>query len=128
MSKPQDDIAATLAGSPVYMAPEIHLQKGNYNLKADIFSLGIMLWEMWYGEDAADHISQALSNIGCHPRDLGLRYKKGLRPEMYHRYKPDVEWYNIITQCWDLTPEKRPEANQVRTFFDDFLRMNKPRK
>ena len=110
------------------MAPEIHLQKGNYNLKADIFSLGIMLWEMWYGEDAADHISQALSNIGCHPRDLGLRYKKGLRPEMYHRYKPDVEWYNIITQCWDLTPEKRPEANQVRTFFDDFLRMNKPRK
>ena len=110
------------------MAPEIHLQKGNYNLKADIFSLGIMLWEMWSGEDAVAHISHALSDIGCHTGDLGTQYEKGLRPAMYHRHKPDVEWFNIINQCWALEPAKRLKANQVRTFFDNFLRMNKPRK
>nr|XP_034307373.1 uncharacterized protein LOC105333658 isoform X2 [Crassostrea gigas] len=128
LSKPQTDISGTLAGSPVYMAPEVHLQRGIYNRKADIFSLGIMLWEMWYGEDAADHISSVLSAKGISARNLGIEYEDGLRPKMYDRYRPDLEWSNLIVQCWALEAKQRPEARHVRRFFDDFLRVNRPMK
>lgn len=106
------------------MAPEIHLQKGIYNRKADIFSLGIMLWEMWYGVDAADHISEALTKRGVKAMQLGQLLEKGLRPEMFDRFRPNPEWGNIITQCWTLESRKRPEARHVRRFFEDFLSLN----
>ena len=51
VSKDAKDITGTLAGTPVYIAPEVFHSK-LYDSKADIYSFGIMLWEMWYGRQA----------------------------------------------------------------------------
>ncbi len=43
------DMSRTMVGSPIYMAPEI---LGNlvYNAKADVWSLGVVLFEMLFGK------------------------------------------------------------------------------
>ena len=42
------NMAQTMLGSPIYMAPEI-LKEEIYTLKADIWSLGVVLFEMLFG-------------------------------------------------------------------------------
>lgn len=55
---PNHSLAETLCGSPLYMAPEI-LNYEKYNAKADLWSLGIVLFEMGSGHPpfkASNHL------------------------------------------------------------------------
>lgn len=46
--KPQPLVQGTIIGTPAFMAPEV-LEGRIYDSSADIFSLAITMWEMWYG-------------------------------------------------------------------------------
>jgi serine/threonine protein kinase len=45
-----DDLVSTICGSPIYMAPEL-LVKMKYNVKADIWSFGVIMYEMLHGRN-----------------------------------------------------------------------------
>jgi calcium-dependent protein kinase len=42
------EVMSTMSGSPYYIAPEVFLQ--NYNMKIDIWSLGVVLYIMLSGK------------------------------------------------------------------------------
>ncbi|XP_061187856.1 uncharacterized protein LOC133195895 [Saccostrea echinata] len=116
LTKPQREIGGSIVGSPAYMAPEVLLQTEIHNRKADIFSLAIILWEMWYGIDAAEHIQSQLFGT------LESAVKGGLRPSMTIEHKPPADWMALIKRCWDYDPKNRPEVDEVLNHFANFLK------
>lgn len=115
LAKQTLEIAFSIVGSPVYMAPEVLLQTENYDSKADIYSLAIILWEMWYGKDAADYIQQQLFG------PLEKAIKEGLRPSLNMSTKPPQPWLEVIAKSWEYEPAKRPSTDYLCDFFDSFL-------
>ena len=72
-SKEAKDITGSWAGTVLYMAPEV-FQSKRYSFQADIYNLGIILWEMWYGRQAfAGLKGLALKDISKKIADDGYR-------------------------------------------------------
>ena len=73
----QVNMAQTMLGSPIYMAPEV-LKEEIYTLKADIWSLGVVLFEMLFGycPFQSSSISQLINVI----KDTDLRIPKQINP------------------------------------------------
>ena len=108
VSKHAIDITGTLAGTPVYIAPEVFRSK-IYEFSADIYSLGIMLWEMWYGQPAFNNIEFTLEEF------LDLIVNKGCRPEHDNRCRPPPPcWHELMMMCWETDPTKRPKAKKCK--------------
>ena len=105
-AKAEIDIIGTCVGTPVYMAPEVfHSQV--YCTKADIYSLGLLMWEMWYGQ-------RVLVNVAATTlQDYFDWVDKGNRPvDRQGCKKPPSFWCKLMTECWDSSPEKRPTARE----------------
>lgn len=98
------DLTKTMVGSPIYMAPEI-LKGCNYSIKADIWSMGVVLFEILFGfcpyEDRTiarlinqiDHkpltIPRHINKISRKTEDL---LKKLLVVEPRYR----IDWNNLL--------------------------------
>jgi len=104
ISKPVIDITGTLAGTPVYIAPEV-FHSALYDCKADIYSLGIIMWEIWYGQ-------QAFNNFQVKSLEAFFAIVHGgTRPEHVDGCKPPpARWKQLLARCWNKNPEERPTA------------------
>ena len=111
VSKDVTDITGTLEGTPVYIAPEVfHSQL--YDGKADIYSFGLILWEMWYGQRAFTEFNGTMKLFFS-------RVDKGYRPkDVEGTKKPPAQWVQLMSRCWDRNPEQRPCANSCNHEID----------
>ena len=104
LAKAEIDITGTFRGTPLYTAPEV-FRSQVYDSKADIYSLGLLMWEMWYGQRAfADAARTTL-------HDFFDWVDKGSRPVHKQGFKtPPPLWEQLMTKYWDSNPDKRPTA------------------
>ena len=107
LAKAEVGITGTVAGTYVYMAPEV-FNSLEYGSKADMYSLGIVLWEMWYGR-------HAFADLPGTPRDFLNLVDQGNRPIHRKGCKvPPFHWEQLMKQCWDENPENRPTASNCK--------------
>eukprot|EP01087_Luapelamoeba_hula_P008577 TRINITY_DN2153_c2_g1_i1.p1 TRINITY_DN2153_c2_g1~~TRINITY_DN2153_c2_g1_i1.p1 ORF type:complete len:747 (+),score=124.57 TRINITY_DN2153_c2_g1_i1:301-2541(+) len=92
----------TYAGTPNWMAPEI-LRTELYTEKADIFSYGMVLWEML--TKRVPHENMRGTDIR---RSVG---RSGMRPALPEGCPR--KFATLITDCWAQNPKKRPSAQEV---------------
>ncbi|XP_067035342.1 uncharacterized protein [Acropora muricata] len=109
VSKHAVDVTGTLAGTPVYIAPEV-FRSEIYEFSADIYSFGIMLWEMWYGKSAFTNIKfTSLAEF------FNLIVNEGCRPELDNKCRPPPpSWQELMVMCWETDPTKRPNAKKCK--------------
>ena len=90
------------AGTPHYMAPEF-LQNEKYNDKVDVYSYGILLWEMITKQNPFDGLAWA--QILCVVVD------NKQRPPIPENLDPRLK--SLISKCWDPDPKKRPSFAEI---------------
>ena len=92
------------------MAPEVLRSEMN-DSKADIYSFGIMLWEIWFGRRAFADIEYDSSD----PLDFFNLVGEGSRPkDVEDLKKPPRLWKELMDKCWDGDPKKRPTAKECK--------------
>lgn len=92
----------TVCGTPCWTAPEV-LRNQKYSIKADVYSFGICLWEMYSRTDPYKGVPpyQVVLNVANY----------GMRPEIGDDCPED--WAKLIADCWDEDPQKRPSFEDI---------------
>ena len=93
------------AGTILWMAPELFDDEPSMTTASDIYSLGMVLWEL---------VTRMLPYAKYPPKTVGTRIAMGKKEEI-----PDdprvcpPELKAIIESCWETSPKKRPTAIQT---------------
>ena len=108
MAKPENEMPGKVCGISIYLAPEV-FEGRSYNSKADMYSFGYVLWELWYSKTAFG------ASIASKPQHLLLEevMKRDLRPtHITGTHHPWVIWQNVMTSCWNKEPSSRLTARE----------------
>mmetsp|Transcript_48697 Transcript_48697/g.103553 ORF Transcript_48697/g.103553 Transcript_48697/m.103553 type:complete len:482 (+) Transcript_48697:132-1577(+) len=103
-------------GTPRYMAPEVGFSLG-YGRKADVYSFGVLLWEMCA-------LTKPFANITSASEFEKLVFMGGSRPPINNGWSKSVK--DIIKSCWSATPSKRPNMSNVNSSLS-FVTFSNPR-
>ena len=101
--------------SIIYLAPEVLKDLLKRNKEADVYSYGIMLWEMWHGAKAFTEI-MPLEIISFRKRIYG-----GYRPPKRNVAINLPQSEQIMKWCWSFQPSERPSAKWCCQAFQDII-------
>lgn len=97
-------------GTPMTMAPEIIRGTKNYTTKCDIYSFGIIMWQIIARRESP--------YLASHPHDAYVIYwnivTKNLRPP---KVLCDEVLSRFYERCWHDDPDKRPDSQQLLRYF-----------
>jgi serine/threonine protein kinase len=97
-------LTGTFRGTVTHIAPEVFTGEG-CSVSMDIYSLGVVLWELWYGPHAHEHLP--LDDYSC----LSLisdMVRHGLRPPFKENSRPFKELEVLMCDCWHADSLLRP--------------------
>ncbi|XP_051863992.1 mitogen-activated protein kinase kinase kinase 7-like isoform X11 [Drosophila albomicans] len=89
-----------------YLAPEVCMGKKNFTEKSDVFSFGIIFWEVIQRE-------KPFCDRDLH--DISEYIKRGIRPDIYNLINDDYSGIVPIMECcWRQSSTDRPTMSEVR--------------
>ena len=101
-----------LRGTFQWMAPEVIL-KENYTEKADVYSFGIILWELWSKDPPYKGIlAKDVANL--------VKKDKNFRPKIPEIVPDEIS--DLMKKCWDYEPQKRPSFNKIINYIEEYMR------
>ncbi|XP_024024562.1 serine/threonine-protein kinase STY46 isoform X1 [Morus notabilis] len=89
-------------GTYRWMAPEV-IEHKPYDHKADVFSFGIVLWELVTGKLPYEDLTPMQAAVGV--------VHKGLRPTIPAHTDPMLA--ELIEKCWQQEPSLRPQFSEI---------------
>ncbi|KAL6847036.1 hypothetical protein ACP4OV_022889 [Aristida adscensionis] len=97
-------VSGGVRGTLPWMAPELlNGSSSRVSEKVDVFSFGIVLWEILTGEEP-------YANMHC-GAIIGGIVNNTLRPHIPENCDP--EWRKLMEQCWSANPDARPSFTEV---------------
>ena len=92
--------AGEVVGTPSYMAPE-QFARGETSIQSDLYSLGLVLFEIFTGKPA--HEAESIADVQrAHQRSPTL--PATLVPDLHHAVE------RVIMQCLEKDPRQRPKS------------------
>ncbi|EXX68705.1 Cla4p [Rhizophagus irregularis DAOM 197198w] len=99
---PADKSSKCIYGNLPYIAPEI-INGKEYTFKSDIYSIAMLMWEI--SSQQPPFINHE------HDYDLAMNIINGIRPRIVSG--TPVEYKNLMEECWDADPSKRPDTTTL---------------
>ncbi|CAB4424249.1 unnamed protein product [Rhizophagus irregularis] len=99
---PADKSSTCIYGNLPYIAPEV-INGQEYTFKSDIYSIAMLMWEISSGRPP--FINRE------HDYNLAINIINGIRPKIV--LGTPVEYKNLMKECWDADPSKRPDHNTL---------------
>ncbi|CAN8306243.1 unnamed protein product [Cochlearia groenlandica] len=97
-------VSGGVRGTLPWMAPELLNGSSNrVSEKVDVFSFGIVMWEILTGEEP-------YANLHC-GAIIGGIVNNTLRPPVPE--KCEAEWKKLMEQCWSFDPSVRPMFTEI---------------
>lgn len=90
-------LATQITVNGFYVAPEIYFGHKSYGKPADVYSFGILFWQLL-------HLSTPFPGIDD-PRHIEAIYKESIRPQLKKSWPRLIR--NVISAAWDSNPSYR---------------------
>ncbi|RGB30847.1 kinase-like domain-containing protein [Rhizophagus diaphanus] len=104
---PADRPTKSIYGNLPYIAPEV-ITGQETTFKSDIYSIAMLMWEISSGQPP-------FINYG-HDYNLAMNIVNGIRPKVVPG--TPLEYKNLMIQCWDASPLKRPDIKTLLNRID----------
>jgi serine/threonine protein kinase len=100
----------TQVGTPLWMAPEV-IKNEPYDLSADVYSLGLIFYEILAGKLPYDGLNQMQLLMHVVMQGKRPEIDTDLRPSFRDNLPTAVT--NMVKLCWVANPVRRPKIDQV---------------
>eukprot|EP01112_Ceratiomyxa_fruticulosa_P020112 TRINITY_DN6756_c0_g1_i5.p1 TRINITY_DN6756_c0_g1~~TRINITY_DN6756_c0_g1_i5.p1 ORF type:complete len:569 (+),score=117.23 TRINITY_DN6756_c0_g1_i5:251-1708(+) len=111
MREGRDFSGKSAKGTPLWMAPEV-LLKQSFNEKADVYSFGIIMWEIFTREEPFPHHNdlQTFTHAVC------VKHERPIIPA-----DCPTNLKNLMMACWEHHPANRPSFHEIVMWLNEII-------